>query len=321
MIRAEVVADSVSHTTGERLVSFTATYPRFIHSELLTHRVFSRNAASSRAIPTKRVRDTVLHNPVMPSHYGANIAGMSARRQLPLPKRQEAIRLIMELAGNALNTHERLEAIGLHKQVANRYLEPWSPMTSLVTTRLNGLTHLGYLRLSPKAQPEFDLLTDEIFKAVLASSPATLRTGELHSPFMCQHVEDLLKSPDSQFNSTPLLNLEAAHRILAGRCARVSYLTHNGKRDLFDDLRLGCDLLSDLHMSPFEHIATVGDAGPCSPTGNLSGNLHCYGWVQLRKTISQEFFTTSNFLELALSRLERRAEERKLEYSAAEEQP
>ena len=51
---ARILLDSLS-PSGARLTTMEVRYPRFIHSEMMTHRVFSRNAASSRAIPIKKM--------------------------------------------------------------------------------------------------------------------------------------------------------------------------------------------------------------------------------------------------------------------------
>lgn len=78
MIKATVIADSVHHATGTRITTFELVYPRFIHSEFMTHRVFNRNASSSRAIPTSKFIEQVRNEPVMPSHWGKNQKGMQA---------------------------------------------------------------------------------------------------------------------------------------------------------------------------------------------------------------------------------------------------
>ena len=78
MIEAKIVKDSISDA-GKRITTFQLKYPRFIHSELMTHRVFSRNASSSRAIPVAKVLSQVWNDPAMPVHWGKNQAGMQAR--------------------------------------------------------------------------------------------------------------------------------------------------------------------------------------------------------------------------------------------------
>ena len=80
-IRARVVADSVNKK-GVRLTTVEAVFNRYILSELNTHRDFSRNSASSRAIPVKKVLSQVLRNPAEPISWGKNVAGMQAGAEL-----------------------------------------------------------------------------------------------------------------------------------------------------------------------------------------------------------------------------------------------
>ena len=64
-ISAEIVADSVNEH-GNRITTMLLTYPRFIHGEVLTHRMFSRNSASSRAIPFEKMYKMVAEDPFIP---------------------------------------------------------------------------------------------------------------------------------------------------------------------------------------------------------------------------------------------------------------
>ena len=131
-ITAEIVADSIS-PRGKRITSVKLCYPRFIHAELMTHRVFSRNASSSRAIPVKRMIAYLRSTPAMPVFWGSNQAGMQAGEELA-PGDIEACRMVW-LAGmqSAIATAQRLMDLGLHKQIANRVLEPWAHINVLVT--------------------------------------------------------------------------------------------------------------------------------------------------------------------------------------------
>ena len=54
-IEAKIVADSIN-PQGDRITTYLLTFPRFILAELNTHRVFSKNSASSRAIPFEKPR-------------------------------------------------------------------------------------------------------------------------------------------------------------------------------------------------------------------------------------------------------------------------
>ena len=80
-ITATIIADSIN-SNGNRITTFELTYPRWIHAEVMTHRLFSRNAASSRAIPVSKTSAAIKSNPTTPSFWGANEAGMQSNSEL-----------------------------------------------------------------------------------------------------------------------------------------------------------------------------------------------------------------------------------------------
>lgn len=88
-ISAKVVTDSLS-PSGVRLTTLELNYHRFIHSEMMTHRMFSRNASSSRAIPIEKMLQQVRDNPATPIHWGKNQPGMQAREELTQEDLEEA---------------------------------------------------------------------------------------------------------------------------------------------------------------------------------------------------------------------------------------
>jgi hypothetical protein len=269
--RAIIIADSYCPTSECRLTTFELTYPRFIHSELMTHRAFSRNAASSRAIPIQKLLKLVLFDPAMPVWWGRNQAGMQAQTELTGVRRWLAIRLWLFARLFAVASAWLLWKVGLHKQIANRILEPWLWMTTIVSaTEYANFFHLRYHK---DAQPEFQLLAKMMYSAYKASLPATLAKGDWHMPYIsdddwCEALtmvgfittEDGLCHPD----------IDAAREILkkvsTGRCARVSYLNHAGLRALADDVAMHDRLMSAAdsgnpgHWSPFEHVAEAMSA-------------------------------------------------------------
>ena len=99
-IQAKIIEDSIS-STGKRITTFQLLYPRFIHAELMTHRVFSRNASSSRAIPVTKMLAMVREDPAMPIHWGRNQPGMQAKEELLLGDRYLAEVLWREAAQKA----------------------------------------------------------------------------------------------------------------------------------------------------------------------------------------------------------------------------
>lgn len=266
MIKAEVVKDSIN-TNGVRLTTLCLTYPRFIHSEFMTHRVFSRNAASSRAIPVKRMMKELRTNPAMPVYWGANQSGMQAAEELRgwrlwLAKKNWVFACYLMLFCAWV-----FQKINLHKQISNRILEPWFHMRTLVTaTEWDNFLNL---RRHKDAQPEMRELAIAIGLAMKHSKPKLVMQGEWHLPY----IKD---SEYKQFSSRELIMASVA------RCCRVSYLNHDGKQpDVYKDIHLHNKLLNDGHMSPLEHQAMASKDS--DKTGNFTG-----GWEQYRKQILGE---------------------------------
>ncbi len=263
MFEVKVIADSVSQA-GHRITTLQMCYPRIIHAEFLTHRVFSRNSSSSRAIPVAKVIAQVRDNPAMPVHWGANQAGMQARAEVQ--DKAEAERLWRRAANDAANNAQEMLNLGLHKQVANRVLEPYQWMHTIVTSTEWG--NWDSLRRHEDADPNIARLAQLIHEARKASSPVTLTMGTWHLPYIKE--------------SENLSELDAL-KVSAARCARVSYLTHDGKEPNVDaDLLLFKRLAggSPIHASPLEHQATPFD-GRFGMTGNFNN------WIQFRKVWEQ----------------------------------
>ena len=182
MITAKVIADSISDH-GIRLTTLELEYPRFILAEFNTHRVFSRNSASSRAIPVKKMIENVLHNPAFFESVGKNQAGMQATEEVD-PDLCRAFEIEWnELARIAAKYTERWAGYGIHKQVANRALEPWMHTRTLVTSTEWG--NFFELRDHPDAQPEMQTLARRIRGAMANSDPEYIRhDGSWHLPYV-----------------------------------------------------------------------------------------------------------------------------------------
>ncbi|MBV9646870.1 MAG: FAD-dependent thymidylate synthase [Candidatus Eremiobacteraeota bacterium] len=276
-----VLRDSVS-PSGARLVTMEARYPRFIHAELLTHRVFSRNAASSRAIPIKKMIAAVREEPAMPVFWGKNQAGMSARQEVDAVARSRAESEWRGALQNALATAERLSDsdIDLHKQLVNRVLEPFAWITVIVTA--TEWSNFFTQRCHPDAQPEIKHLADLMLSSFCESVPRTVGMGAWHLPLIAEDEESL--------------EVETLRKLSVARCARVSYLTHAGVRDHQKDLELFERLVAggaNGHWSPFEHVAT-----PLERADAWSANVR--GWKQYRKFFPQENAAQFEALEPAV---------------------
>jgi thymidylate synthase ThyX len=298
---AKVLADSRS-PAGYRLTTLEATFPRFVLAEFNTHRVFSRNSASSRAIPIAKQLRRVLEDPYVPVEFGSNQPGMQAGAPLDgekrdaaerewLRARDDAVRHVLGLVSDPGATAEGddlLAALGpveeavrnraqspewlnVHKQIANRLLEPFMWHTVIVTA--TEWDNFFNLRCHPDAQPEIRLVAESMRGAMEGSEPSELGWGEWHLP--------LVRSEDrAEMTST-----EELVKVSVGRCARVSYLTHAGLRDLQADIDLYERLIASGHMSPLEHPARPLSAGELEQ-GEWSGNFR--GWRPYRKDIAQE---------------------------------
>lgn len=259
---AEVLLDSIN-PSGQRLTTFVLRFPRFVLSEFNTHRMFSRNASSSRAIPTTKLMQQLREDPVIPVEWGRNQSGMQARVVLDAESARTAEAAWLLARDAALAHADELREAGVHKQIVNRVLEPWMWTSVIVssTTYDNFFT----LRCHPDAQPEIKRLADLMRAAFRASEPLPRAAGDWHLPFT---------GPDDE-----ALPIEERRQVSVARCARVSYLTHVGTRDIDADKRLFGQLLDAGHWSPFEHVAVA--AADSTRFNNFTG------WQAFRHQMEQ----------------------------------
>jgi hypothetical protein len=132
MIRAEIVADSLS-PFGDRLTSVLVTFPRIILAELNTHRMLSKNSASSRAIPFKKMVEAVQNNPFIPIAFQKNHSGMQGTEYLTGLDYDQAKFEWLEAKDRAIEQAQQLDKIGTTKQLCNRLLEPFMWHTVIIT--------------------------------------------------------------------------------------------------------------------------------------------------------------------------------------------
>lgn len=230
MITVKVIADSVN-LAGDRLTSFELTYPRFIHCELLTHRVFSRNSASSRAIPLHKALARIRQEPAMPVYWGAEQKGMQSGAELDEFTKNIAIKEWLAACESACNFAQNLGNLGVHKSIANRITEPWAHMVTL----LSGTDWVNFfnLRAHKEAQPEFQALAYMMLDAWQKNTPELKKPGEWHLPYADQYVEGL--------------NLEQLKKISTARAARTSVKNQDGDIKYEDDYKLHDRLLTNGH--------------------------------------------------------------------------
>lgn len=328
----KILKDSVA-PSEKRLTTWELTYPRMVHAELMTHRLFSRNSASSRAIPNEKLRQRIKDDPAMPVWWGKNQAGMQAREELrdmspdeiearggagmiPYNERQAltaAKEQWLRCCDIMLNGSQHLADIGLHKQISNRLVEPWMFITVIVSaTEFDNWFHL---RNHKDAQPEIAFIAKEMWHQYQEAIPQELAAGEWHLPLISEEDRaDALEAMKVIYRDAPTLlhqnTVELLKKVSTGRVARVSYLTHEGKRDLIEDVKLHDRLIAGIptgepiHMSPFEHIAqalttqqwnslaknevmrAMEEGRPFNQS--IFGNFT--GWKQYRKEFPQEHF-------------------------------
>ena len=285
-IRAQIVLHSASPYHSKPLVTMALTYPRFVHAECKTHRViswddlttlqqdvslmdekaFSRNAMSSRAVPIQKMIDQVFNDPAMPVQWGRNQPGMQAGAEIEDVGRAQE--LWLRGASQAASLAEKMMDLGLHKQIVNRVLEPYQWMHTIVS--FTESDNFFNLRLAvkpdgtPMADPTMYALASVMHEAIAQSSP---QRRDVHMPYV------------SEMEMLECGTLERAMLVSAARCARISYLNHDGTRpELLKDLQLAETLRSSGHASPFEHVAVAHDDHE-----HASRNFR--GWTQMRDMI------------------------------------
>jgi thymidylate synthase ThyX len=281
MIKADIVADSVG-TNGIRITTFVLTYPRFIHAEFMTHRVFSRNASSSRAIPVKKQIQMVIDNPVIPLAFTKNKAGMQGGEALSGDQEAAAIAAWLEGRDRAVESAQKLADLEVHKQYANRILEPYAHITVVATA--TDLDNWFALRCHYMAQPEICELAMQMLEKYNTSQPQLTPEGSWHLPFIDLSDMALIAATDDE--ETLDNEMQELIKCSVARCARVSYLNHDGaKPSREEDLKLYDRLLgaAPVHASPAEHQAqAMGRNYPAARSGNFRG------WNQYRKSIQGE---------------------------------
>lgn len=300
---AKVLKDSVSEDMV-RLPTVLARFPRFILPEVLTHRVFSRNTSSSRAIPVKKIIADIMEDTAMPVSWGLNKPGMSAEAEnnrkvyiktyetqmteffdQGYSKAEKLYRMVLAgfekedawLAARdaAIEYAMAFNESEYHKQVVNRILEPYVHTNMVISSTY--WRNFFNLRLASDAQPEINVLAEEISNALSESKPRLLGFGQWHLPYVPCREEDQPLSRIRKFS--------------AARLARVSYNNHDGTEPSAErDLKTFDMLINEggsLHGSCFEHIAT--------PVPNHRAS-NFFGWMQWRELLDknnpyQEFYT------------------------------
>lgn len=299
LITARIIADSIS-PEGQRMTTMEIEYPRFILAELNTHRMLSKNSASSRAIPVKAMHEHIRANSAGPVYWGKNQAGMKAKECLDVEDTVEALMIWDDARDSALGYAQQLADLNLHKQITNRITEPWMTMKTVIS----GTEWANYfwLRDHADAQPEIALLANKMHEVYKASVPQPLNPGEWHVPYVNTYrsiINNELLYSDGLGDD---ISAEQARIVSASCCAQVSYRKND---DTLEKAQKVFQMLIEsepAHASPVEHQATPMDIDSMcrfepetwqpgithvSANSDLwSGNLR--GWIQFRKLIPNE---------------------------------
>lgn len=278
---AKIIKDSINEC-GNRLTTFEVTYPRLIHAEMCRHRIMSRNSASSRAIPVLKMLKAVTENPFVPFHWGKAQEGMQAYEELSPEGIEECRNDWIQTRDECIKRVQRMLNNGLHKQIANRPLEPWFFVTEVIST--TSFEHFRRLRDSESAEPHIRFVAKLMTEARNKSTPTLLCSGMWHLPYI--YEEDIQS-----------LGIDDLKKISTARCAAVSYVRQNEKKEYAKDFALHDRLKNNGHSSPFEHVATPYIKTEYVDAGLAGGyyehrprqSANFLGWKQYRKEIPNEF--------------------------------
>ncbi len=246
------------HDHPGRIITLKMRYPRWIHSEFMTHRDRARNAASSRAVSVKKSMTNCQFRPIdIPSEQ----KGMQGGDTLDNRIKGRVYADIDWLCRRTVEVLENWAKHGVHKSIINRYLEPFSYIEVVCTaTRWD---HFLSLRDAPDAEPHFQQLAKMIRSALDNSCPTAT---DYHLPFV---------KADEEINET-LTRMQVA----ASRCAAISYLRPDVT--INQELKVYETLVTKRHSSPLEHPATSFGVD----LNHRSGPM--VGWNTLRSIVGQD---------------------------------
>jgi thymidylate synthase ThyX len=284
-----VLADSIS-PDEVRLVTIEATFPRFILAEVNTHRMLSRNSASSRAIPTEKIIERVQKDPFIPETFNKRVKGMGVGAALG--NQEACVKAWLHARDKSVQAAHVLVDMDVDKSRVNRLLEPFMWHTAIISA--TEWDNFFALRCHPAAQPVFQIIAGMMREAIAESTPEQLDYDDFHRPLVTREeiVAWAQDKPVTELSSqAEITPVEFWNMVSCSRCARVSYDKHNDDEPLDSTIKRAERLIESGHLSPFEHVAT-----PLSPemledgAGDIDqiyiGNFR--GWVQARKLIPNE---------------------------------
>lgn len=255
MIKVQHIQASICASTGARIDTLICEYPRVIHSQLMTHRVFSKNSSSTRAIPLEKAIEQINADPAE-YIWTQNQAGMQGEVFTDPSKLHDLEEVFHTAKENAMYMAHKLLTLGAHKQNAGRLLEPFQNIKIVLTS--TEWENWDWLRIDGAAQGEIAELARAIKKARDEAEPMMLKEGELHVPFVERErsagTGDLIYSIPAPGKDI-WFTAEQALKVSASVCAQTSYRNSDyslEKAEKMYEMLTGSD---HIHASPFEHQA------------------------------------------------------------------
>lgn len=254
MYHAEILADSLS-PEGVRLTTFELTLPRIVLAEFNTHRMLSRNSASSRAIPVSASIKSVEEDPFIPEVFGSHQKGMVEGDPLDGPDQKLANHYWNGALDAACDYAVGMEQLNVYKGLANRLLEPFKWHTIIATA--TDWSNYFALRTAANAQAEIRIISEMMQELYESQAPWELQYGQWHLPLVSdKEVYCVIPGgEDEMLNWNDEENWEYWRKVSIGRCARVSFNRQHDASDPDGDVKRHDMLLENRHLSPFEHAA------------------------------------------------------------------
>lgn len=282
MTEAEIILDSINVVTGDRITTLRVVMPRIILAEVSTHRVvflddmlgaydadipspLTKNSASSRAVPTRKMIDRVVNQPFIPKFRYAS-KGMASGEPVDTETQFFAQKIVQNALAQMAWATEMLHQYGIEKGQANRYLEPFSYIEVLLTaTEWNNFL---MLRDHPAAQVEIQEVARAIRAAMDNSTPQPLCPGDWHLPYI---------TPDENYDLSIMEWTQ--QKVSAARCARISYKSFDtGKPSTIEE---DLTLFEKLAGSNPRHLAPLEPPAQAQDNRDRYGNF--IGFKPLRK--------------------------------------
>lgn len=267
-ITARVVQASKSAYTGKELWTFELEFPRYILAEVNTHCILEKNSASSRAIPVKTSNELIKNNPAIPVYWGKNQSGMVAGEELGELEKEASKQVWLAAMHSAIAHSTVLDQLKNHKQVANRIVEPWQRMKTVMSG--TEWANLFYLRDHPDADPTFQELAKVMIKAKSQVQPVELRYNQWHTPYVTRKFEG---NVIRYFSAGQELTIQQALMVSASCSAQTSYRKSDESLEkamqVFERLNIGSED-KPAHASPTTHQGTpiwyadVVETDPCT---------------------------------------------------------